>query len=71
MSGLSIYYNPLDYPGKFVLRWQKVIRGAVLVDPDPLAIVDTLEQARQAVPYGLVRLVRHPANEPQIVESWV
>lgn len=65
-----VYENPADHPGKFVVRrW-------VGMDPDrePVAIAETLEQARADLkklnPF-LVRLERHPSDDPVILETWL
>lgn len=66
-----IYHDPLDHPGRWVTRRQWAGRGQVEVEAEPLAVVDSLEQARDAVPAGMVCLPRSPDDEPQIVELWV
>lgn len=66
----TIYNNPSDYPGKFVVR-RMTILGGIHRDPEPAAVVDTLEEARAAVPPSLMRIDRHPNDEPQIVECWL
>jgi hypothetical protein len=67
----TVYHNPLDYPGKFVVRRSVVSAGRVVTDRDPLAVVWSLEQARAAIPRGLTRLPRMPEDEIQIVEVWL
>ncbi|OYW56836.1 MAG: hypothetical protein B7Y80_01765 [Hyphomicrobium sp. 32-62-53] len=64
----TLYERPLDYPGHYVARMFVTI-------PSPVAtqfaiVADTLEELRQALPAGLLRLDRQPADEPQIVETW-
>ncbi len=69
----TIYENPTDYPGKFVARRFAVTAAGVMPEPDPLAVVDTIEEARAAIPdrEGLVCMRRNPSDEPQIVETWL
>jgi hypothetical protein len=61
-----IYSNPLDFPGKFVVR---------LFDADQPTdqhfVVDTLEQAQNAIPFGMTRFRRMAQDERQIVETWL
>jgi hypothetical protein len=68
----NVYNSPQDHPGKFVMRMFLIGRGNV--DPtitDIMVVVDTLEQARKAVPPGLVRMVpQERADHPSVVESW-
>lgn len=68
----TIYQNPSDYPGRFVVRRCHVGAGGIVFDPQPLAVVDSLEAARETLDRSvLVLLPRHPGDEPQIVETWV
>ena len=70
----TIYRDPKDYPGKFVLRgWLPNP-----ADPDapfaaliPRAVVDTLDEARAAVPPGFVCTASHPHDDATIVETWL
>jgi len=75
MRQYVIYRFPSDYPGKYVVRGWSIVRGrestAPVADEKPLAVVDTLEEARHAVPAGLFNLGRYGADEHQIVEVWV
>lgn len=66
-----IYDSPRDFPGKYVVREQRADRSGVSVAAAPLAVVDTLGEARRAVPPGLFRIVRDPSDDPVIVESWI
>lgn len=68
----TIYSNPADYPGSFVVRALAIVAGGeTRLDAEPLAVTKTLDEARAAVPDGLWRFVRSPEDEPQIVESWL
>lgn len=68
----TIFRNPKDYPGKYVVRKFFIERGA----PGPVAdnfvlVADTLDDARRHIPSWMTRLVRDEGDEPQIVESWI
>jgi hypothetical protein len=66
-----IYQNPSDYPGKFVVRAQDALpSGEVRPHPDCI-VCDTIEQARETVPPGLVLLTRAPDDDPVIYETWI
>lgn len=68
----AIYESPSDYTGKFVVRgWAVNADGSVRPDRFPLAVVDTLDLARESVPADLVRVERSPSDDPCIVETWV
>lgn len=65
-----IYDHPSDHPDSFVLRPQFTARGGVQVSP--LAwTADSIEALRAALPPGLVRMNRHPDDDPVIVEVWM
>ena len=42
-----------------------------IADPEPLAVVDGLEEARRAVPGGCVCIERAPCDDPVIAEVWI
>ena len=72
----NIYYNPSDFPGKYVVRrYYSVLEGEKGVSQVDLHadVFDTLEQAREFLPknQGLVNLGRNPNDDPVIVEVWV
>ena len=67
----TVYHNPSDFPGKFVVRRHAVRPGFVAAEQTAMAVCDSLDEARQALPPGLVSLGREPQDDPVIVESWV
>lgn len=74
-----IYGRPTDYPGKFVVRVWAPIAGMThgpgtfnyAPAPEPHAVVDSLEEARQSVPGGLACVPRQGDDDPAIVEIWL
>jgi hypothetical protein len=66
-----IYRNPSDYPGKWVLRAQDAGAGRTVTPHQDCFVCDTLEQARECVPPGLVHMPRHPDDDPVIYETWI
>jgi len=73
MAVYTITTNTKDYGQRFVVRVHRVIKGTTepRADAEPLAVAETLEQARHALPDGLFNLGRDPQDDPVIVESWV
>lgn len=72
LSVLVIYKHPLDYPDKFVARWQRCWSdGYIEAQKDLFVIGDTLDEVRAKVPDGLVCLQRHPKDVLSIVEMWI
>jgi len=61
--------RPSDFPDNFVARlWLSLPQPAV----STVAIVaDRLGDLRAALPPGLCRLARAPADDPVIVEVWI
>jgi hypothetical protein len=64
-----IYQNPRDFPGKWVLRAQMATPDGVTALPQ-CVVADSLDEARSRVPYGLIRMTRHPNDDPVIYETW-
>lgn len=61
-----IYQCPKDYPDKYVVRLWKL---DIPVDP-PIAVVDTIEDARANVPEGLYCQQPFPEDDPCIYEVY-
>ena len=68
-----IYYSPLDSPGKYVLRGQDIAPGQTEpVSQSGRLVRDTLEEVREPLRQrGLHRMIRHPDDDPTIVETWI
>lgn len=67
----TIYYDPLDYPEKYVSRLWTIYDGK----PNPtdcVTIAETLEQARETIPIaGLIPFRRSGSDDPKIIETWL
>lgn len=68
LSIWTIYDNPTDYPGKFVAR-----RFEGETPTASIVIADDIETIRNIMhfEFGLVKLMRHPSDDPKIVETWL
>lgn len=64
-----IYERPRDYPDKFVVRRFRIVPGKIIPD-DNVAVFNTLDEAREFIPYHLINIGRQEKDEPQIVEVW-
>jgi hypothetical protein len=69
-----VIYKPTtkDHPGKWVVRRWYIFPGV----PKPTAevecdLVDTLEEAREKIPFGTVKIDRYPEDDPVIQEIWM
>lgn len=71
LTQYTIYERPKDYPESFVVREWHIVRGRdTPVAGAVVAVVDTLGDARAAVPGHLYRIGRQPGDDPVIVEVW-
>ena len=67
----TVYWHPRDHPTHCVVRrWAIQQYREPIGDPEPWAVVDSLEEARLAIPQGLYCMCRHDCGDPQIVETW-
>lgn len=73
LNGYVIFKNPSDHPGKFVVRLRRMIGEEGVLDATPVAVVDTLEAAREKIENTdcLLCLPRGPHDEPEVIETWV
>jgi DUF438 domain-containing protein len=65
----TVTWNTSDYPRKAVARLTMTI-DVVLQSPYVL-IADSLEELREELPAHLIKLERHPGDDPVIVEVWL
>jgi hypothetical protein len=66
-----IYDHPRDYPEKWVVRAQTLKGHEEIVRSPDCSLHDSLEEARRALPPGLVRFDRDPEDDPVIRETWL
>ena len=62
----TIYFNPRDYPGLFVVRkfnWDKPTKE--------FYTAKTLTEARKYIPDGLINMNRQLMDDPIIIETWI
>jgi len=66
----TIYFNTEYYPGKYLVRgWKSYMNHS---EPDEeYKVLDSLEEARGAIPAGFVWQARHPQDDTTIVECWI
>ncbi len=67
-----IYWNPVDYPGQYVVRRYVIDAGSELrPDPKPIIVTGYLDKARDVVPIGMCRMRPEKSAPPQILEIWI
>lgn len=67
----TVYENPTDFPGLFVVRRWFVTGAAIGAERQPFAVGSSLADVRRHLPRGLYRTPRSEHDEPQIVETWL
>jgi hypothetical protein len=67
----TIYREPRDFPGRWVLRGHEVFPGRELRAHSFCYLADTLKEARAKVPAGAKRFRRSPEDHPAIHECWM
>ena len=70
MTTWTIYQNPADAPGLFVVRAFDC-QGGEAVARRHSATFRTLEAARDSLPPGLACFARDDGDDPCIVETWL
>jgi hypothetical protein len=72
MELFVIYDHPKDFPRHWVVRrWRVTGRGSLEAQLRPTALTETLTKARRHIPEGLIRIQRHPQDDPAIAEVYV
>lgn len=66
----TVYFNPSDYPGKFVVR-SLVVKAGGVVPQDECIVGNSLDEVRSFIPPELFRLPRDDNDESSIVEIWI
>lgn len=66
-----IYDHPKDFPDKFVVRKWIIGSGVVTPQVGLFAQADTLEEARDALPFGLNQMPVFENDDPVIAEVWM
>lgn len=67
----TIYENPADYPGRFVVRRWVVRPDGRCVPDQSCTDHDSIDAAREKVPSGLHCLGKLPDDDRAIAETWV
>lgn len=63
---IAIYYNPKDFPGKYVGRVYDV-DGAKKIH----SVAGTYKDLKDRIPPWMIRIGRSPNDDPCILETWL
>jgi len=66
---ISIYFNPKDFPGKYVARVFDIRPGAVHATRY-IMVDENLEEMRRSIPTGFSCMNRTPEDDPELLEVW-
>ena len=72
--GYTIYKNPSDAPGMYVLRGWSVENGETLFAPavaTPISDAALAAMRKAMIEHGMICVGRQPEDDPVIVESWI
>lgn len=67
---ITIYFNPKDYPNKYVAQVFDIRPGEVY-GTRYIMLSDELEGLRQRMPEGFHRMNRMPDDDTSILEVWL
>lgn len=72
ISTYVIFKYPQDYPNKYVVRRWDIVAGFPEPNPQdpPIAVVDTVGEARSAMPGGLTMKEQHTEDGAVLIETW-
>lgn len=71
MQGWTIYQNPRDFPGQYVTRRWVAVGGEPINDPEPLYVGQSLQAAREVIPWDACCMNRQPDDDPVVLETWI
>jgi len=67
-----VYKNPLDYPGKYVVRIHRLRGGGLVADEEPYMVEDTYAPIDQRMTSrGLVKFLRSDGDPMSVKETWL
>jgi hypothetical protein len=68
----TVYYNPADYPGKYVMRrFVITAKGECVADEKPICVVSALGRIHDWLPEGLVYIPRAESDDDVIIGSFL
>lgn len=67
----TVYDRPRDFPDLFVARKWRIVPGDLPMPSSEIITATSLLALRNALPPGLVCLLRDKNDEPKIIEVWL
>lgn len=66
-----IYRYPKDYPHNYVVRRFTMNGDGSVLPSDEVSLAETLNEAREYVPFQSVCMPANKKDDPVIVETWI
>ena len=70
---VTVYDHPYDFPYGYVARMHISAHDGKTKYASPMIYVgrETLDEVRAAIPPDMVKMIRHPQDDPVILETYV
>ena len=70
---VTVYDHPQDFPHGYVARAHIIVHGGKSAYVSPMIYIgrETLDEVRAAIPPDMVKMIRHPQDDPVIIEAYV
>jgi hypothetical protein len=67
---ITIYNKPLDYPNHFIAR-EYFVNPEKKVTGNVIAKEKTLSLVRKKIPRNMIRIIRSPEDDINVIETWI
>ena len=70
---VTVYDHPQDFPRGYVARAHIIAHGGKAAYASQMIYIgrETLDEVRAAIPADMVKMIRHPQDDPVIIETYV
>lgn len=70
---VTVYDHPQDFPHGYVARAHIIAHGGKSAYVSPMIYIgrETLDEVRAAIPPDMVKMIRHPQDDPAILETYI
>lgn len=70
---VTVYDHPQDFPDGYVARAHIIAHGGKAVYASHMIYIgrETIDEVRAAIPPDMVKMMRHPQDDPVIIETYV
>lgn len=70
---VTVYDHPQDFPHGYVARAHIIAHSGKAAYASQMIYIgrETIEEVRAAIPPDMVKMVRHPQDDPAILETYI